>query len=135
MLMPCMHDVTSRRYAAHREMAGLVGLRGPGGRHRDDEAHHHRVDVAVDRIYALSGERGAACRSAPVQPEVEGTEIDVREDVVTERIIVRKGDASTCLNDGDVRPEFAAAHGNDPRAHGWDVVHRNGALAGHCHAR
>src|SRR5689334_13947475 len=129
MLVPGMDHIAPGRYAAQDEAPALIRLRCPGRRHGDDEAHHHRVNVAVDRIHARSREGRGPGRAAPVQAEIEWPELDVREDVVAERILVRESDCSPGENDRDMWQELATLHRDHARAHARDVAHRDRALA------
>src|SRR5438105_14196077 len=129
VLVPGVNDVAAGQHSAQREVARFVRPRRPRRWHGDDEAHHHRVNVAIDGINAGPRESPSPRYAASIQAEVEWPEVDVREDVVAEGILVRKRHAAAGEHNRHVRLELASVHRDHAGAHARHVVHRNGALA------
>ena len=83
------------------------------------------MNVAVDGIDARTREGRRARRAATVEPEVERPAIDVGEDVVAERILIRETDRAAGEDDAYVRNELAPAHRDRSRPQRRDVARRD----------
>ena len=131
-LVPDVQHVLARGHVRHGEPAVGADARERPGRHGDDEAHHARVDVAVDGVHADARERRRP-RVAPrrYSPRSNAPKRRVREHVVAEGILVGEVHAPpartiwTCGMNSRSRMTMDAADGSPPgRSKRTGRVHR-----------